>query len=320
MKPDATVNENLWKRAPLVRYSCWLGAGLTALGIGLSLLHPPMPLENKTAVPTLNSPSQSITQATPPPIPVLSAHPANKSTVSTPDTPAQQTAKEMSQQTPSAMLGTATKKQTTNPHPTIIQQSPHLSLGIAPTSSTLLKHAASKLRSECAETPERVPNDTFWIGTTEARLPSQGIVCLFTGTDKLYQVWMAAPYTNSVDGVHIGDSADSVKQRLGMPIRTVGQGNFMEWFYQDIGFDISNGAVSKMRIFTMSVAELQATNKLVPLKPDSNKPIPGKSKKIVRSYQGIPIQVIEIPPAPAPDKPSRPVTQPEQLDSEHIQQ
>jgi hypothetical protein len=66
---------------------------------------------------------------------------------------------------------------------------------------------------ECRTAP-RHPVRSAVAGATEAQ-PSRGLSCFFDGTGQLYAVRMVMPYSGEVDGVHLGDSFDSVRAKLG---------------------------------------------------------------------------------------------------------
>ena len=70
---------------------------------------------------------------------------------------------------------------------------------------------------ECRTAPRHPVRSTV-AGATEAQ-PSRGLSCFFDGTGQLYAARMVMPYSGEVDGVHLGDSFDSVRAKLGEPTK-----------------------------------------------------------------------------------------------------
>jgi hypothetical protein len=103
---------------------------------------------------------------------------------------------------------------------------------------------------DCLAATLRQPTQSTTPGMTQSRLPSHGLWCFFDGTGSLHEVRMDLPYSGAVDGVHLGDSVEGVKAKLGEPATQRAFGTREAYIYNrgpDFErFDVEAGTVQSM--------------------------------------------------------------------------
>jgi len=83
--------------------------------------------------------------------------------------------------------------------------------------ATLTDDMLQTVGEECDRGPRHPVRSTV-VGAT-ATQPLHGLSCFFNQSGRLYAARMSLPYSGAVDGVHIGDSFDSVRAKLGEPTK-----------------------------------------------------------------------------------------------------
>jgi hypothetical protein len=79
--------------------------------------------------------------------------------------------------------------------------------------ATLTDDILQTLGEQCQRGPRHPVRST--VAGATATQPLNGLSCLFNSSGHLYAARMSLPYSGAVDGVHIGDSFDSIRAKLG---------------------------------------------------------------------------------------------------------
>jgi hypothetical protein len=254
MQPQ--LASSLWHRAPLWRYCCFAGAGLTILALGLPYLKQTGTGSDKVAVMTVRSDQQAVAPgaaAVPvKPDSVPKAHPSYSSMASS-EVPAPATKKKehpavaehaqapmmltqehavqsrllpdsreavVSNVGNSASTSIPAKTPTKSPRGTLPPVQPSQMVAGDPTGILAeLDASAQQSKEHCMTSSNRVSYRSTVPGMTNVHLANEGMWCFFDPSNQLSSVRIEAPFTAAVDGVKIGDSLEQVNAVLGASVK-----------------------------------------------------------------------------------------------------